>query len=109
MTPARETRAISGFLLFLGSIIIIANAFLAMAPSWLGSGLLWFAGLTLFFDIKRSQQAVIGIILSIGLFSCLAAWQLDSFNDPLRILTVNQSMIVMLIGLLLSTSDAADE
>ena len=91
-------RSLSGYLLFLGSVLIIVNAFLAMTPSWLGSSLLWLAGLTLFFDIKRAQQAVIGAILSIGLVSCLAAWHLDSFNDSLRALTVNQSMIVMLIG-----------
>jgi len=91
-------RSLSGYLLFLGSVLIIVNAFLVMTPSWLGSSLLWLAGLTLFFDIKRAQQAVIGIILSIGLLSCLAAWHLGSFNDSLRALTVNQSMIVMLIG-----------
>ncbi len=98
MILARSAITIPGFLLFLGSVIVIVNAFFGLAPAWLGSGLLWLAGLVLFFNIKRAQQAVIGIILSIGLLSCLAAWQLDSFSDPLRVLTVNQSMIVMLIG-----------
>lgn len=91
-------RKLSGVLLFVGLIVTCSSAFTAFFPLWLGSVVLWLAGLILFFDIDRLQKKIIIAISLLALISWLIAWQTGYMGSFVELLSVNQKMIIMLIG-----------
>ena len=92
-------RLMAGPLLFLGLLVSVSNELFSFAPSWLASGAVWAAGLILFLGLAKPQQRTVGLIALLALFSWLIAWQTGpQYHHLLDALSVNQSMIVMLIA-----------
>lgn len=91
-------RAIAGVALFVGFVITIVNAFTPFFSYWLGGAWLWLAGLILFFDLDIKQKKLTLVIASLACISWLVAWQTGQFEDFIEVISINQSMIVMLIG-----------
>ncbi|MEH6503080.1 MAG: hypothetical protein V7682_04175 [Cycloclasticus sp.] len=93
-----QLRAISGVLLFLGLVVTLANAFIPFFPYWLGGASVWLAGLILFFDLAINQKKIILTIASLASVSWFIAWQTDRLSNFIEVISINQTMIVMLIG-----------
>ncbi|MFT6624955.1 MAG: hypothetical protein ACJAZI_001035 [Cycloclasticus sp.] len=93
-----QLRAISGVLLFVGLVVTLVNAFIPLLPHWLGGASVWLAGLILFFDLAIKQKKIILTIASLASISWFIAWQTDRLSNFIEVISINQSMIVMLIG-----------
>ncbi|MDX2425563.1 MAG: hypothetical protein QNK15_04840 [Cycloclasticus sp.] len=93
-----QLRAISGVLLFVGLVVTLVNAFIPLLPHWLGGASVWLAGLILFFDLAIKQKKIILTIASLAGISWFIAWQTDRLSNFIEVISINQSMIVMLIG-----------
>ena len=89
---------IAGWLLFTGLVLTISNQFLNVSPIWLEGTLVWSAGIILFFKLAAKQKLIISVIGGFALLSWLIAWQTGDASQLLGALTMNQSMIVMLMG-----------
>lgn len=90
--------AVAGAALFLGFVISVVNAFMPFLPHWGGASLVWFAGLILFFDLKKLQRNTILLISLLACLSWLVAWSVGKFDEIVDAMSVNQAMIVMLVG-----------
>jgi len=92
-------RLMAGPLLFLGLLVSVSNELFAFAPSWLASVAVWSGGLMLFLGLAKAQQRTVGLIAILALFSWLIAWSAaPQYHHLIDALSVNQSMIVMLIA-----------
>jgi len=91
-------RAIAGVALFVGFVVTLVNAFTPFFSYWLGGAWLWLAGLILFFDLDAKQKTLTLLIASLACIGWLVAWQTGQFEDFIGVISVNQSMVVMLIG-----------
>ena len=85
-------------LLFVGLVVTLANAFIPFFPYWLGGASVWLAGLILFFDLAINQKKIILTIASLASISWFIAWQTDRLSNFIEVISINQTMIVMLIG-----------
>lgn len=85
-------------LLFVGLVVTLANAFIPFFPYWLGGASVWLAGLILFFDLAIKQKKIILTIASLASISWFIAWQTDRLSNFIEVISINQTMIVMLIG-----------
>lgn len=85
-------------LLFVGLVVTLVNAFIPLLPHWLGGASVWLAGLILFFDLAINQKKIILTIASLASISWFIAWQTDRLSNFIEVISINQSMIVMLIG-----------
>ena len=92
-------RLMAGPLLLLGLLVSVSNELFSFAPSWLASVAVWSGGLILFLGLAKTQQQTVGLIAILALFSWLIAWSAGpQYHHLLDALSVNQSMIVMLIA-----------
>ena len=93
-----QLRGLSGVCLFLGLIVTVVNAFIPFFSYWLGGAFLWLAGLILIFEIDARQIKIIFTISLLALVSWFIAWQTKHAGHFVDVISVNQVMIVMLIG-----------
>lgn len=89
---------IAGWLLFSGLVLTVSNQFMNLSPIWLEGSLVWSAGIILFFKLAKKQRLTISLIGLFALLSWFVAWQTGDASQLLGALTMNQSMIVMLMG-----------
>ena len=93
-----QLKPFCGLILFIGFAITLVDVFVDISVPALGAVLLWFAGVILFFDLSIAQKKVIVIIAVAALLSWLVAWNAGYQGDLVKALSINQSLIVMLIG-----------
>jgi hypothetical protein len=89
---------LAGWLLFAGLVLTVTNQFINLSPVWLEGLLVWSAGIILFFKLATKQRIIVSVIGLFALLSWLIAWQTGDASQLLGALTMNQSMIVMLMG-----------
>ncbi|MEO1888634.1 MAG: hypothetical protein ABGX33_01805 [Cycloclasticus sp.] len=89
---------IAGWQLFSGLVLTVSNQFANVSPIWLEGTLVWSAGIILFFKLAQKQKLIISALGGFALLSWLVAWQTGDASQLLGALTMNQSMIVMLMG-----------
>lgn len=89
---------VAGWLLFFGLVLTVLNQFTIFTPIWLEGSLIWFAGIILFIKLAPRQKRMISLLGFLALISWLIAWKTGDLTQLLRALTMNQSMIVMLMG-----------
>ncbi|MEW4982008.1 MAG: hypothetical protein AB1Y26_02075 [Cycloclasticus sp.] len=88
----------AGPLLLLSFALTVFSAFMPAALTWVQGGVMWLAGIILFFDLAARQKKIILTISLLAISSWVVAWQTGEISHIVNALLANQLMIVMLIG-----------
>ena len=88
----------AGPLLLLSFALTVFSAFMPAALTWVQGGVMWLAGIILFFDLAARQKKIILTISLLAISSWVVAWQTGEISHIVNALSANQLMIVMLIG-----------
>ena len=88
----------AGPLLLLSFALTVFSAFMPAALTWVQGGVMWLAGIILFFDLAARQKKIILTISLLAIASWIVAWQTGEVSHISNALSANQLMIVMLIG-----------
>ena len=88
----------AGPLLLLSFALTVFSTFIPTETAWLQGGVMWLAGIILFFDLAARQKKIILTISLLAIASWIVAWQTGEVSHISNALSANQLMIVMLIG-----------
>lgn len=88
----------AGPLLLLSFALTVFSTFIPTETAWLQGGVMWLAGIILFFDLAARQKKIILTISLLAIASWIVAWQTGEVSHISNGLSANQLMIVMLIG-----------
>jgi len=89
---------VAGSLLFASIVLTIINGFSAYLPNWIPGTLAWVSALLMISSTSQEQKRISIILMSIGASGWLYAWLDGLAVDWLKISSMNQSLITLLVG-----------